>query len=146
MTPLLVDSKSASLFTSVLLIGSDCETLNVWARSLSGRWHPYCILKACGAEYGLEVLGVKALDCVVFDLDLPHAGFSALQRMITDCLHAPLAVVALTDARGKDVHDLALYHGAQACIAKHVFEPGQLHRLVQDAISCAWKSRLDASA
>ena len=70
MIPLLVDSKSASLFTSVLLIGRDSESVGVWARSLSRRSHPYCILKACAAEYGLEVLESKALDCVVFDLDL----------------------------------------------------------------------------
>ena len=144
--PLLVDSKSAFLFTSVLLIGPNSETVDVWANSLSRRWHPYCLLKAYSAEYGLEVLGAKMLDCVVFDLDLPHAGFPALRRMIPDCLRAPLAVVVLTQAKAKDVHDLVLYNGAHACIAKHLFEPCDLHRIVQDAISDAWKIRLLATA
>ncbi|HKT34443.1 MAG TPA: response regulator [Nitrospira sp.] len=146
MMPLFVDSKSAFLFTSVLLIGPDSETVDVWARSLSRRGHSYCILKAYNADYGLEVLELKTLDCVVFDLDLPHAGFPALRRMIPDCLHTPLAVVALTEAKTKDVHELALYHGAHTCISKNLFEPCDLHRHVQDAISTAWKSRLDANA
>ena len=62
--------------------------------------------------------------------------------MIRNCLRAPLAVVALTEAKGKDVHDLALDSGAHAYIAEHRFEPSHLHRVVQDDISCAWKSRL----
>jgi CheY-like chemotaxis protein len=146
MIPFFVDSKSASLFTSVLLIGPDSETVDVWARSLSRRWHNYCVLKACGTEYGLEVLQLKSLDCVVFDLDLPHAGFPALRRIISDFLHAPLAVIVLTEAKGKDFHDLVLDTGAHACVAKHLFEPSDLHRLVQDAISFAGKSRLSANA
>ena len=102
--------------------------------------------KACTADHGLEILQTKMLDGVIIDFDMPHAGFPTLRRMIPDCLHAPLGVVALTQEKVKDVHEMVLYNGAHACIAKHLFEPCDLHRIVQDAISCAWKSRLDASA
>jgi hypothetical protein len=66
-----------------------------------------------------------------------------LQRLIPDRHHARSAVVTLTGAKSKDVHELAPSWGAHACIAK---EPCVLHHIVQVAIVCAWKTRLEASA
>jgi DNA-binding NarL/FixJ family response regulator len=146
MMPFFVDSKSAFLFTSLLLIGQNPEILDTWVRTLSRRWYYYCILKAGTAEYGLEIVRSKTLDCVVLDLDLPHSGLQMLHHIIPDRHHAPLAVVALTGAKSTAVHDLALSCGAHACIVKDLFEPCDLHLIVQDALVCARKARLEASA
>jgi DNA-binding NarL/FixJ family response regulator len=142
MTTLFVDAKSASLFTSVLLIAHDAETLSFWARSLSLCSPYYNILKASTAADAIELLRLKPLDCVVLDLDPPDPSLRIPQCVVPDHRHPPLAVVVLTGAPTKNVHSIALEHGADVCVGKASLGPRSLDGIVQDAISNARKRRL----
>jgi DNA-binding NarL/FixJ family response regulator len=144
MMPLFVDSQSAFLFTSLLFIGPNPETVEIWRHTLLRQWSYYCILQAYTAEYGLEILRSKPLDCVVLDLDLPPSGLRILQGLSVRN-HPSLAAVVLTEAKSKEVHDLVQSYGAHACIAKDHLATCNLHRIIQDAIEGAWNSRLHHS-
>jgi DNA-binding NarL/FixJ family response regulator len=137
MMPLFVDSHTAYLFTSILLI-SGRHNGRAWRDWLSACSPYYCILRAETAEDGIELLRSKTFDCVVLDLDMPDADLTGVLAKIPDRPFAPLAVVALTGTR--NISDSALFHGAHASMTNHGLTPRRLHAAVKDAILSARKA------
>jgi DNA-binding NarL/FixJ family response regulator len=76
------------------------------------------------------------MDCVVVDLDLRDgSGFEVLLDLVPDRHNPSIAVVVLTKLGYRSLHEMAVYHGANACLVKEHTTAQDLHMAIQKAIA-----------
>src|SRR5689334_20899702 len=85
MGPLFVDSQSAFLFTSLLLVGPNSQTVDLWSRALVRQWYYYCVLKACTAVVVLTA--AKSKDVHAMALSCGAHACVAKDHFVSSALH-----------------------------------------------------------
>ena len=120
---------------TVLMIDDNPEDLESWSRLLGESLSRYLILKAQTVRAALDLCEYQTVDCVVLDIDMEHSsGFEVLLRLIPNHKHPKVAVVVLTRLRNASLHNMALYHGAQACLVKQLTSARDLDEAIQKAV------------
>ena len=93
------------------------------------------VLKAQTVRAALDLCQYQKVDCVVLDLDMDDSsGFEVLLRLIPDHKRPKVAVVVLTRLRNPNLHETALYQGAQACLVKQLTSARDLDEAIQKAV------------
>jgi len=117
------------------MIDDNPEDLESWSKRLGESSSQYSILKAQTVRAALDLCQYQKVDCVVLDLDMElSSGFEVLLRLIPDHKRPKVAVVVLTRLRNANLHETALYQGAQACLVKHLTSARDLDEAIQKAI------------
>jgi len=117
------------------MIDDNPEDLESWSKRLGESSSQYSILKAQTVRAALDLCQYQKVDCVVLDLDMElSSGFEVLLRLIPDHKRPKVAVVVLTRLRNANLHETALYQGAQACLVKHLTSARDLNEAIQKAI------------
>ena len=120
---------------TVLMIDDNPEDLESWSKLLGESSFQYSILKAQTVRAALDLCQYQKVDCVVLDLDMEDSsGFEVLLRLIPDHKRPKVAVVILTRLQNPNLHKMALYHGAQACLVKQLTSARDLDEAIQKAV------------
>lgn len=120
--------------STVLIIDDDEEHLQYWSNALQDCSSNYSILKASGGQAGIDLCEYQKVDCVVLDLDMPNpSGLIVLRRLVKNRKRPQIAVVVLTRSSNPDMHEIALHHGAQACLVKSRTTGQDLDKAIQRA-------------
>src|SRR5262245_23889457 len=128
--------QEASSCTTVLLIDDNPEDLVFWSTALRNSSFKYLVFEASSAEAAFDLYSYQKVDCVVVDLDMPQSsGFDVLFGLIPDRKHPPIAAVILTCMQYPVLHEIAVHHGAQACLVKRDTTAEALHHAIQKAVT-----------
>jgi len=131
----MASTLSRSSSATVLMIDDNPEDLESWSKLLGEFSSQYSILKAQTVRAALDLCQYQKVDCVVLDLDMNHSsGFEVLLRLIPDHKRPRVAVVVLTRLRNANLHETALYQGAQACLVKQLTSARDLDEAIQKAV------------
>src|SRR5262245_34463046 len=104
---------------TVLIVDDNPEDLESWSKRLVESSSRYLILKTQTIRAALDLCQSQEVDCVVLDIDMnDSSGFEVLLNLIPDRKRPEIAVVGLTRLQNRTLHELMLYHGAQACLTK----------------------------
>jgi DNA-binding NarL/FixJ family response regulator len=129
-------SPSESPFLTVLFLDENSMDLQSWSSALTGCWPRYSILKASSLRRGLALCRYEKVDCVVLDMGSPNTfGFRALFELICDRKRPSVAVVVLTSLVNRALHDIVVYHGAQACLVKDRTSADGLNAAIRKAVA-----------
>ena len=136
-----MDSSAAAcgcVFTknTVLFVDDDPEDLDRWSQILTAYSPHYSVIKRTDVRSALHTYQSQTVDCVLLDLDLsPESGFEVLLSLIPD-RHRPLVpVIVLTKLPYPIMHEMAVHHGARACLVKQKTSANDLHAAIQSAIT-----------
>jgi DNA-binding NarL/FixJ family response regulator len=117
------------------MIDDNPEDLESWSKILVESSSQYLVLKAQTVRAALDLCRYQKVDCVVLDLDMEDStGFEVLLRLIPDHKRPKVAVVVLTRLRNPNLHETALYQGAQACLVKQLTSARDLDEAIQKAV------------
>jgi CheY-like chemotaxis protein len=134
-------SDSTSLAVSpklrtVLFVDDDPQDLHAWAQRLTECSSTYSVIKATDVQSALSICRSQSVDCVLLDLDLWEAsGFELLLSLIPDRHSPSVPVVVLTKLPYPHVHEMAMHHGARACLVKQQTSANDLHTAIHQAIA-----------
>lgn len=85
---------------------------------------------------GLELNNSQKIDCVVLELALPdRSGLAALLELVERPRRPQFPVVVLTRLNIAPVLELALMHGAYACLQKTETAGDELDKVIQRAMA-----------
>jgi CheY-like chemotaxis protein len=121
---------------SVLIIDDNPDDRQTWSTALRNSSSNYRVWEAGSGQAGLELCQKQKVDCVVLDLDMSDSsGFEVLFSLIPDRSRPPIAIVILTRLPYRDLHEMTLHQGAQACLVKQHTSAEELDKAIRMGVA-----------
>ena len=106
---------------------------------------PDCtVLEAKDGRSALDLYRSRKIDCIITELYLPDmSGYELLVEVVPRASKPTIAVIILTRAVWKSLHDVAIHNGAQGFFMKRFTSGDELAMMIPKAIACVGPKEKD---
>jgi DNA-binding NarL/FixJ family response regulator len=123
---------------TILVIDANAQDRQYFTDHLRTHASDFQVLEATTGRSGLDVYQrrLQQIDCVVLELTLPDiSAFEVLMQLVPRAEAPNVAVILLSTTPRRSLMDLAMKHGAQACLDKSQTSGYELSLAIRKAVN-----------